>query len=34
MYTVHCIQLGWVEMPVSEKEKANEAIEDMKMKNE
>jgi hypothetical protein len=24
----HCIQLGWVEMPVSEQEKANEAIED------
>ncbi len=26
--TAHRIQLGWIEMPVSEQEKANEAIED------
>jgi hypothetical protein len=30
LLTAHCIQLGWVEMPVSEQEKANEVIEDNK----
>lgn len=28
LLTAHYIQLGWVEMAVSEQEKANEAIED------
>jgi hypothetical protein len=27
LLTAHCIQLGWVEKPVPEQEKANEAIE-------
>jgi hypothetical protein len=27
LLTAHCIQLDWVEMPVSEQEKSNEAIE-------
>jgi hypothetical protein len=28
LLTAHCIQLGWVEMPVTEQEKANEDEED------